>query len=121
MGPKRKHTHYDIPEDDESGDDIPLVPSSSAPRHTAHMLRETTRVTEDGRMHHTSRLVAVPASPQKKKTSIQFDELLADPEPLESGFHDSGPQFEREGGLDSDVDDDDDGPRELRDSVRRSN
>ncbi|KAJ7017666.1 hypothetical protein C8F04DRAFT_1200144 [Mycena alexandri] len=66
--------------------------------------------------HHTSRLVAVPASPQKKKTSIQFDELLADPEPLESGFHDSGPQFEREGGLDSDVDDDDDGPRELRDS-----
>ncbi|KAJ7716378.1 hypothetical protein B0H16DRAFT_1741305 [Mycena metata] len=113
MARKRKHTHYDIPEDDESGDDNPA--SSSAPRRTANMLRETTRVTEDGRLHQTSRFVPVPASPQKRSTRQEFTEFLADSEPLDSGVHDSGPQFEREGGLDSDVDDDD-GPRELRDS-----
>ncbi|KAJ7148838.1 hypothetical protein C8R46DRAFT_1230897 [Mycena filopes] len=79
------------------------------------MLRETTLVGNDGRIRNSSTLVPVPASPQKKLTADDY--FLLDSAPLEAEGLNSAPQFEREGGLHSDVDDDgDDGPRELRDS-----
>ncbi|KAJ7500922.1 hypothetical protein B0H11DRAFT_2225311 [Mycena galericulata] len=59
-------------------------------------------------MRHAARFLAVPASPSKRPTQ----EWLRPDEP----HFDTGPLFEREGGLDSDNELDDEGGRALRES-----
>ncbi|KAJ6590439.1 hypothetical protein DFH09DRAFT_1074071 [Mycena vulgaris] len=63
MSKRKFGTHYDFPATDSS-DDEAGTQRRAAPEQ---ILRETTHVGIDGSMHHTSSMVAVPASPTEQR------------------------------------------------------
>ncbi|KAJ6608385.1 hypothetical protein B0H10DRAFT_2068058 [Mycena sp. CBHHK59/15] len=97
MGKHKIGSHYDIPDDSNEDEETqPDVPRHVHPGNITHFLRETTRVSNDGRTHHNARLIPIPASPTHRASDTL---LMPDVASVEV---DAGPIFEQEGGLDSD-------------------
>lgn len=111
---RRGHTNI-VDSDPEDG---PVL--ASAPRPTDDFLRETVRMGVDGSVMQAVKMISVPASPGRSST---VQHLLPDEvRPVESPA--STPQRcfdmyeEEEDGLVDSMGDDEDAPRDLRDSVR---
>jgi hypothetical protein len=113
MGKRSKnHSHYDIPaESEDEGGEAP----AAAPR-LGRMLQEVASHGSDGRIRHKSTLVNVPQSPSKSQRRQADASLLRDDNPLPEMEQ---PNYDlREAGSDSGGEDsDDEGGRELRESV----
>lgn len=86
MPPKRKmddHVDFDFRSDESEQDDLDLpVHSTSAPRHTTQFLEETTVVSVDGTMHHSSHLLEVPASPPASREETRLRPDVEAPGPV---------------------------------------
>ncbi|KAJ7659743.1 hypothetical protein DFH06DRAFT_1326765 [Mycena polygramma] len=110
VGKRKLSTHYDIPNSDEK--DAAPVP---LPVHLTHILAEATSATLQGDVRQTSRLVPVPASPRQHAVD---NDLLLNPDlpPEMPSGETNGPVYEREGGLDSDGEEEEDEGRALRNS-----